>query len=154
MGRRRSYYIFSFHNKRHVPAGSVAVFESKKITARRFLVGVYRLPLSMAIPDEKHGVSRNPPEDYSPTDQNSDSIEAVERGPHEVEDPDPLQQVATKESLAHRASQDIRRTASNVITNVSSHITTRSWPEPPPPPDGGLKAWTQVAMGWLVMVRT
>lgn len=44
-----------------------------------------------------------------------------------------------------RASEDLRRTASNVLSNIASRITTRGWPEPPPPPDGGVKAWTQVA---------
>ncbi|KAI0202107.1 major facilitator superfamily domain-containing protein [Astrocystis sublimbata] len=50
-----------------------------------------------------------------------------------------------------RASEDLRRTASNVLTQVVSRITTRDWPEPPPPPDGGLQAWTQVAAGFLVL---
>lgn len=44
-----------------------------------------------------------------------------------------------------RASEDLRRTASNVLSTIASRITTRGWPEPPPPPDGGVKAWTQVA---------
>ncbi|KAI0475210.1 MFS general substrate transporter [Xylariaceae sp. FL0804] len=53
-----------------------------------------------------------------------------------------------------RASGDLRRTASNVLSQVVSRMTTRDLPEPPPPPDGGVKAWTQVACGWLVIFTT
>ncbi|KAJ2974363.1 hypothetical protein NUW58_g8680 [Xylaria curta] len=53
-----------------------------------------------------------------------------------------------------RASEDLRRTASNVLAQVASRITTKTWPEPPPPPDGGLKAWTQVSMGFFVLFST
>ncbi|KAI2635900.1 MFS general substrate transporter [Hypomontagnella submonticulosa] len=53
-----------------------------------------------------------------------------------------------------KVSADLRRTTSNVLSTVASRITTRTWPEPPPPPDGGINAWTQVAMGWLVIFTT
>ncbi|KAI1344478.1 MFS general substrate transporter [Xylariaceae sp. FL0016] len=53
-----------------------------------------------------------------------------------------------------RASGDLRRTASNALSTVTSRLTTRNWPPAPPPPDGGLRAWTQVAMGWLVIFTT
>ena len=106
----------------------------------------------MATPDDKHGYTRDVAEENRPTVRNGDSIEAVEINTPDGQERDTLQRMTTKDSTAHRASQDIRRTASNVLTNVASRITTRTWPEPPPPPDGGLKAWTQVAMGWLVMV--
>lgn len=33
-------------------------------------------------------------------------------------------------------------------------MTTRSITDPGPPPDGGIKAWTQVAMGFLVLMTT
>ncbi|KAF2103579.1 MFS transporter, MCP family, solute carrier family 16, member 10 [Rhizodiscina lignyota] len=33
-------------------------------------------------------------------------------------------------------------------------MTTRSIVNPGPPPDGGIKAWTQVAMGWIVIFTT
>lgn len=39
-----------------------------------------------------------------------------------------------------RVSEDLRRVASNAITQVATHLTTRDLPEPPPPPDGGHKA--------------
>lgn len=51
-------------------------------------------------------------------------------------------------------SLDLKGTASNVLSRVASRMTTRSIVNPPPPPDGGLKAWTQVAMGWLVICTT
>lgn len=50
-----------------------------------------------------------------------------------------------------RASEDLRRTASNVLSTIASRITTRGWPEPPPPPNGGVKAWTQVACVRLIV---
>ncbi|GAP84976.2 putative mfs mcp solute carrier family 16 (monocarboxylic acid transporters) member 10 [Rosellinia necatrix] len=53
-----------------------------------------------------------------------------------------------------RTSGDLKRTASNVLAQVASRVTTRAWPEPPPPPDGGLKAWTQVAMGFFALFST
>lgn len=58
----------------------------------------------------------------------------------------PLTQPITREKTRNsRASGDLRRTASNVLSAVASRVTTRGWPEPPPPPDGGFKAWLQVA---------
>ncbi|KAI1174758.1 major facilitator superfamily domain-containing protein [Nemania sp. FL0916] len=53
-----------------------------------------------------------------------------------------------------RASGDLRRTASRVLSKVASRITTRDLHEPSPPPDGGLKAWTQVAMAFIVLFAT
>ena len=43
------------------------------------------------------------------------------------------------------------RDATRVITRMS---TESSWKDPGPPPDGGLLAWTQVAMGHLVIMNT
>ncbi|KAF2966235.1 hypothetical protein GQX73_g7329 [Xylaria multiplex] len=53
-----------------------------------------------------------------------------------------------------RASGDLIRTASNVLAQVASRVTTKTWPEPPPAPDGGLKAWTQVGAGFFVLFAT
>jgi hypothetical protein len=50
-----------------------------------------------------------------------------------------------------KPSLELRQTASNVLTRV---LTTRSIRDPPPPPDGGFKAWLQVAMGWLIIFVT
>ncbi|KXT05631.1 hypothetical protein AC578_5651 [Pseudocercospora eumusae] len=63
---------------------------------------------------------------------------------------EPLSQEATRPT----PSLDLKRTASNALSKVASRLTTRSITNPPPPPDGGLKAWTQVAMGWLVIFTT
>lgn len=61
---------------------------------------------------------------------------------------------ARSERPAARASGDLRRTASNVLGHVVSRLSTRIREEPPPPPDGGLKAWVQVAAGFLVIFTT
>ncbi|KAK0316812.1 hypothetical protein LTR91_018817 [Friedmanniomyces endolithicus] len=53
-----------------------------------------------------------------------------------------------------RPSLDLKRTASRTSTVLSRVLTTRSLPDPGPPPDGGFKAWSQVACGWLVIFCT
>lgn len=58
------------------------------------------------------------------------------------------------EKAGSTAPTELKRVASNVLTKVASHMTTRSIVNPPPPPDGGLNAWTQVAMAWLVVFTT
>ncbi|OQO06447.1 hypothetical protein B0A48_08230 [Cryoendolithus antarcticus] len=58
---------------------------------------------------------------------------------------------------AHNVSPSLKRTQSNksaVLARIASRITTRSIANPPPPPDGGLKAWTQVGCAWLVLFTT
>ncbi|KAI1103020.1 MFS general substrate transporter [Jackrogersella minutella] len=82
----------------------------------------------------------------------SDEINAIRRNGTKG-DPETTQNSEKRDRLA-RASQDLRRTTSNVLAHVASRITTRTWPEPPPPPDGGVNAWLQVAMGWLVIFTT
>ncbi|KAK6384820.1 hypothetical protein LTS17_002383 [Exophiala oligosperma] len=49
---------------------------------------------------------------------------------------------------------ELKKVASNTLGRVASRLTTRDIVDPGPPPDGGLKAWVQVAMGWLVCVCT
>ncbi|KAK6433534.1 hypothetical protein LTR95_010287 [Oleoguttula sp. CCFEE 5521] len=63
------------------------------------------------------------------------------------------------EAAAQRfnASPSLKRTQSNksaVLARIASRITTRTITNPPPPPDGGLKAWTQVGCAWLVLFTT
>lgn len=86
----------------------------------------------------------------APTNSTGRDTEAIERASHEVEQ----EGTATKEMTGIRPSGELRRTASNVLSQVASSMTTRSWPEPSPPPDGGVKAWTQVAMAWLAIFTT
>lgn len=74
------------------------------------------------------------------------------------EDPDTLEN-ATFHGESDRGRQpsrsvDLKRSASHEPSRVTSRLTTRSIPEPPPPPDGGLHAWTQVACGFVVMLTT
>ena len=37
---------------------------------------------------------------------------------------------------------------------LSKTLSRSSWKDPGPPPDGGLKAWTQAAMSHLIVVNT
>jgi hypothetical protein len=53
-----------------------------------------------------------------------------------------------------RPSKELKRTTSNALARVSSRLTTRSLPDPGPPPDGGWKAWTQIAAGWIAIFTT
>lgn len=40
------------------------------------------------------------------------------------------------------------------LSRVATHLTTRSLVDPGPPPDGGLRAWTQVLCAWLAILNT
>jgi len=42
----------------------------------------------------------------------------------------------------------------NALDRIQSHLTTRSLAEPGPPPDGGLRAWSQVFCAWLAIVNS
>jgi hypothetical protein len=86
------------------------------------------------------------------SDADTDSLRNVN---HEDDlERQPTRRSARSETSAARASRDIRRTASNVLGHVVSRLSTRIREEPPPPPDGGLKAWLQVASGFLVIFTT
>lgn len=37
---------------------------------------------------------------------------------------------------------------------LSKTLSRTSWKDPGPPPDGGLQAWTQAAMGHLIVINT
>jgi hypothetical protein len=58
------------------------------------------------------------------------------------------------EKPAPKASLELKRTASKASNALDRVFTTRSIVDPGPPPDGGLKAWIQVACGWLVIFST
>ena len=59
--------------------------------------------------------------------------------------------LAKVETKGSRLSRDSKRPA---LSRVISRITTHSITDPGPPPDGGLKAWTQCAMSWLAILAT
>ncbi|KAF2732259.1 MFS general substrate transporter, partial [Polyplosphaeria fusca] len=47
-----------------------------------------------------------------------------------------------------------KSSASTALGRVTSHLTTRSIINPGPPPDGGFRAWMQVACAWLAIMNT
>lgn len=49
---------------------------------------------------------------------------------------------------------ELTRTVSTRLSRVASRITTRDIVDPGPPPDGGVKAWTQVGMAFLLVSTT
>ena len=51
-------------------------------------------------------------------------------------------------------SSQLKRTTSNALSRVASRMTTKSITDPGPAPDGGFKAWSQVALGWLAIATT
>ncbi|TLS31032.1 hypothetical protein PpBr36_03879 [Pyricularia pennisetigena] len=59
-----------------------------------------------------------------------------------------------KAATGPKKPNELHKSLSNVLSRAASHLTTRSLPEPPPPPDGGLRAWSQVACAWLVIFVT
>ncbi|KAI1810609.1 MFS general substrate transporter [Poronia punctata] len=101
------------------------------------------------------GDGRDPNVARSPRLEDEDAIREVPADTAEIEiEPIRLKNLPTRQSSIRQTSTDLRRTTSNVLAHVASRISTRTWPEPPPPPDGGLKAWTQVAMAFLVLFAT
>ena len=75
-----------------------------------------------------------------------DAIEQASYQDHREPNEDEPAELKPEQSL------DLKRSASNVLSKVASRITTTSKVEPPP--DGGLRAWLQVAGGWLVIFIT
>jgi len=68
----------------------------------------------------------------------------------------PEQEGTQYNDLTKQASRgsELKKVASNTLGKVASRLTTRDIVDPGPPPDGGTKAWIQVAMGWVVCVCT
>jgi len=76
------------------------------------------------------------------------------------DDLDDIERVSTQDREADedisekqppRVSLELKRTASRASNILERVFTTRSITNPPPPPDGGLQAWIQVACGWFVI---
>ncbi|KAK5134536.1 hypothetical protein LTR08_006321 [Meristemomyces frigidus] len=53
-----------------------------------------------------------------------------------------------------RVSLELKRTVSRASNLLERVLTTRSIVDPGPPPDGGWKAWSQVACAWMVIFTT
>lgn len=68
----------------------------------------------------------------------------------------PEQEGTQYNDLTKQASRgsELKKVPSNTLGKVASRLTTRDIVDPGPPPDGGTKAWIQVAMGWVVCVCT
>lgn len=92
------------------------------------------------------------------TTELSESRASTESDPDAVErasSQDAIEEIEIEsEKKPSRPSSQLKRTASNSLSRVASRVTTHSLPDPGPAPDGGLKAWTQVAMGWLAIATT
>ncbi|KAK5710494.1 hypothetical protein LTR17_018850 [Elasticomyces elasticus] len=82
------------------------------------------------------------------TRNNSDDIERTAREPYEEH------RYNADAEKPPRTSLNLQRTTSRTSTVLTRVLTTRSLAEPGPPPDGGWKAWSQVACGWLVIFTT
>ena len=88
----------------------------------------------------------------------SKSSVSTESDPDAVERASSLNRIeeveVESEKRPPRPSSQLKRTASRSLSRVASRVTTHSLPDPGPAPDGGLKAWTQVSMGWLAIATT
>lgn len=69
----------------------------------------------------------------------ADGMMDIEKAPTELDD------------RGGQAAKGTNRAARSVLSRTRS---TSSWIDPGPPPDGGLRAWTQSAMGHLVVFNT
>lgn len=78
--------------------------------------------------------------------QSSNAIAPEEQ--HEAHQPHPSEKDPDHEPL------ELTRTISHGLSRISTGLTARHIVDPGPAPDGGFKAWTQVAMAWLVVVTT
>lgn len=108
---------------------------------------------------QPQGNSHDSPSKKSHDSSREDSdLEAIERASTQEtsteEAEEKLSPENEKSSSSARPSADLKRTASNTLSRVASRITTHSITDPGPPPDGGLQAWTQVGMGFLVLMTT
>ena len=67
---------------------------------------------------------------------------------------DRLSADSNHDPLSQQPSLQYRKSTANAIRHVAAHLTTVSLAEPGPPPDGGLTAWTQCFLTWLVVFNT
>lgn len=59
-----------------------------------------------------------------------------------------------KQSSRISSRNELRKVASNTLDRVISRLSTRHIKDPGPAPDGGLKAWIQVAALWTCSLTT
>ncbi|KAK3681911.1 hypothetical protein LTR37_020780, partial [Vermiconidia calcicola] len=100
------------------------------------------------------------------TDSDPDAVErAISRdetdhGIEEYEKVSPrpsvgLARTVSRNSKTSRISGTSRTSrTSKGLSRIASRLTTHDLEDPGPPPDGGLKAWTQIAMGWIAIATT
>jgi hypothetical protein len=75
-------------------------------------------------------------EEYDPRSRNADNLELA------------------KQSSRISARHELSKVTSNTLDRVISRLSTRNIKDPGPAPDGGLKAWTQVAALWTCSLTT
>ncbi|KAH6892446.1 major facilitator superfamily domain-containing protein [Thelonectria olida] len=66
----------------------------------------------------------------------------------------PRQTSPSRQADLKLGSETTQNPSANSAVTMTRVSTTNSRVNLPPPPDGGLKAWTQVAMGWIVIFTT
>ncbi|KAK3673304.1 hypothetical protein LTR78_006849 [Recurvomyces mirabilis] len=101
--------------------------------------------------EENHELHRSPVEEASgaTSQEHIDEIEQVYE-PYEEDDHEKHGEAKQNRLELHRTTSRASR-ISAVSNRLDRTFTTRSLPEPGPPPDGGWRAWSQVACGWLVI---
>ena len=88
------------------------------------------------------------------TKSDSDAVErastqdGIEAGENEGEKRPPRPTSELKRTISRGSN------TSRALSRVGSRFTTHSIKDPGPAPDGGFKAWLQVAMGWLAIAIT
>ncbi|KAL5884309.1 hypothetical protein ACKVWC_003276 [Pyricularia oryzae] len=101
-------------------------------------------------------MNNHPPETTRPTSQTAGdrrpSVQSIETDI--ISPASPALHDLEKATTGPKKSSELHKSLSNVLSRAATHLTTRSLPEPPPPPDGGLRAWSQVACAWLVIFVT
>ena len=100
-------------------------------------------------------LAHSEPREKAPARTHSTASKSTASTQHEPEDIErgSLQDDDSPHNNEKRPAE-LKRTASNALSRVASRVTTRSITDPGPPPDGGLKAWTQVAMGFIAIMTT
>lgn len=91
-------------------------------------------------------------QDYGPKQPNSkaEDIVSAQHACSEKQDTDE----SDNQDIYRANFPRLEASGSNVLNRIASRVTTRSLPDPGPPPDGGTRAWIQCAMAWIVVFNT